>query len=243
MRADGSGLPSEAAAFWDYQARARRLAEASDAEIAGAGQRACGQITAILRRHGLPAGAAADEALAAAAGDLAAGDISGVLMTLAGQRLVCYDDRCMPDEDALEDIVRQAAAATGGEWTALDIEATLTPARPAPGWGASGLIEARLAFTTAGERHVWEFDQSGSGVSAEYYELRDEFAARHLPGRFLTVDTGDQCHCSVYLPAEAAAQISQVLLGLPGGHPGSPAWPGYGDFYDRFSAIPRPDRA
>lgn len=81
-------------------------------------------------------------------------------------------------------------AATGGEWVARDLTVDLSAredSRVPGGW----VGDARVPFTAAGERRIWDFDLSSKYVSIDFYRHRDEFAAAALPGRFVQAITGD----------------------------------------------------
>lgn len=222
------------ASGFDWYISRETLNQLTDGEVIEAGQRACRDLVAVLARNGFAPG----EMLAEAQPHVAAGDITLLLMCLAREGVglvVAYDDEAIYDAADLAQVLRWNVEATGGEWVAEDIEARLadTGRRHArSGWAE---IEAFLGFTTAGERHEWRFEQSSDWVTAEFYELRDAFAAANLPGRFLGVATGDQCHCSVYLSRATVAQIDQVLMALPGAYRSAPASPGYWGFYERFT--------
>jgi len=219
---------------FDWYASRETLKQLTDGEVIEAGQRACRDLIAVLARHGFAPG----EMLAEAQPHVAAGDITLLLMSLAGEnagRIVVYDDEAIYDAADLAQVLRWNVAATRGEWVAEDVEARLADTGLRHGRSGWAEIEAFLGFTTAGERHEWRFEQSSDWVSPEFYQLRDSFAAANLPGRFLGVATGDQCHCSVYLPHAAVVQIDQVLMALPGAYRSAPASPGYWGFYERFT--------
>lgn len=181
------------ASGFDWYASRETLNKLTDGEVIEAGQRACRDLIAVLAGHGFAPG----EMLAEAQPHVAAGNITLLLMCLAGEgsdRIVLYDDEAIYDAADLAQVLRRNVEATGGEWVAGDIEARLTD---------------------TGRRH----GRSG------WAEIE----------AFLGVATGDQCHCSVYLPHETAAQIDQVLMALPGAYRSAPASPGYWGFYERFT--------
>jgi hypothetical protein len=147
------------ASGFDWYASRETLNKLTDGEVIEAGQRACRDLIAVLAGHGLASG----EMLAEAQPHVAAGNITLLLMCLAGEgsgRIVLYDDEAIYDAADLAQVLRRNVEATGGEWVAEDIEARLTDTGRRHGRSGWAEIEAFLGFTTAGERHEWRFEQS-----------------------------------------------------------------------------------